>query len=60
MTVIKEPKGIDFVVNSEPWSEKELKDFRKLMKKKKSELGEEKRSKIKETFNRISKSKQSA
>lgn len=60
MATIKEPKGIDFVVNSEPWSEKELKEFRKLMKKKKSELGEEKRAKIKETYNKISKSKQPA
>jgi len=60
MATIREPKGIDFVVNSEPWTEKELQEFRKLMKKKKSELGKEKRSKIKETYNKISKSKQLA
>ena len=60
MDIVKEPKGIDFVVNSEPWSEKELKEFRKLMKKKKSELGNEKRAQIKETYNKISKPKQPA
>jgi len=60
MDIVKEPKGIDFVVNSEPWSENELKEFRKLMKKKKSELGKKKRAKIKETYNKISKPKQPA
>lgn len=60
MSIVKEPKGVDFVVKSEPWSDQELKEFRKLMKKQKSELGEEKRSKIKEKVNKISKSKQSA
>ncbi len=28
---IKEPKNVDFTVQSEPWTEEELKDFRKLM-----------------------------
>jgi hypothetical protein len=31
MGLIKEPKNIDFSVQSEPWTEEELKDFRKLM-----------------------------
>ena len=31
MGLIKEPKNIDFTVQSEPWTEEELKDFRKLM-----------------------------
>ena len=31
MGLIKEPKNVDFTVQSEPWSEEELKDFRKLM-----------------------------
>jgi len=31
MGLIKEPKNVDFNVQSEPWTEKELKDFRKLM-----------------------------
>jgi hypothetical protein len=60
MAIVKEPKGIDFVVKSEPWSEKELKEFRKLMKKQKSDLGEKKRSKIKEKVIKVSKSKQPA
>lgn len=55
MAIVKEPKGVDFVVKSEPWSEKELKEFRKLIKKQKSELGEKKRSKIKENYNKVSK-----
>ena len=31
MGLIKEPKNIDFTVQSEPWTEEELKDFRKIM-----------------------------
>jgi hypothetical protein len=31
MGLIKEPKNVDFTVQSEPWNEEELKDFRKLM-----------------------------
>ena len=31
MRLIKEPKNVDFTVQSEPWTEEELKDFRKLM-----------------------------
>jgi len=59
MAIVKEPKGIDFVVKSEPWSDQELKEFRKLMKKQKSDLGEKKRSKIKEKVKKVSISKQS-
>ena len=55
MAIVKEPKGIDFVVKSEPWSVEELKEFRKLMKKQKSELAEKKRSKIKEKYKKVSK-----
>ncbi len=55
MAIVKEPKGVDFVVKSEPWSDEELKEFRKLMKKQKSELGEKKRSKIKENYKKASK-----
>jgi len=60
MAIVKEPKGIDFVVKSKPWSDDELKEFRKLMKKQKSDLGEKKRSKIKEKVIKVSKSKQPA
>ncbi|HEY5462278.1 MAG TPA: hypothetical protein VIJ95_03405 [Hanamia sp.] len=31
MTPIKEPKNIDFSKKSEPWTEKELSEFRKIM-----------------------------
>lgn len=31
MGLIKEPKNADFTVQSEPWTEEELRDFRKLM-----------------------------
>ena len=31
MGLIKEPKHIDFSTKSEPWTEQELSDFRKLM-----------------------------
>lgn len=31
MGLIKEPKNVDFSVQSEPWTEVELKDFRKLI-----------------------------
>ncbi len=33
MGLIKEPKNVDFTVQSKPWTEEELKDFRKLMTK---------------------------
>ena len=33
MGLIKEPKNIDFTIQSEPWTEEELKEFRELMYK---------------------------
>ena len=33
MGLIKEPKNVDFTVQSKPWTEEELIDFRKLMTK---------------------------
>jgi hypothetical protein len=53
MAIIKEPKGVDFVVNSQPWSEEELKEFKELIKRRKSELGEEKRSKLEQKYSDI-------
>ena len=32
MRLIKEPKIVDFSTKSEPWTETELSDFRKIMK----------------------------
>ena len=31
MGLIREPKNVDFTVQSKPWTEEELRDFRKLM-----------------------------
>lgn len=36
MKLAKEKKEIDFIIKSEPWTEKDLVDFRELMKKIKS------------------------
>ncbi len=33
MKLKKEPKEVDFVIKSEPWSDKDLADFRALMQK---------------------------
>jgi len=33
MGLIREPKNVDFTVQSKPWIEEELRDFRKLMAK---------------------------
>jgi hypothetical protein len=33
MGLIKEPKYVDFSTKSEPWTEEELADFRKVMEK---------------------------
>lgn len=44
MTPIKEPKNIDFSKKSEPWTEKELSDFRKVMQKIKSKNTKTKKS----------------
>lgn len=31
MGLIKEPKNVDFIIESKPWTEEELIDFRKIM-----------------------------
>ena len=36
MGLVKEPREIDFIIQSEPWTDKELSDFRKLMEEQKS------------------------
>ncbi len=35
MAFIKEPKNIDLTIKSEPWTDEELVEFRKLIKKQK-------------------------
>jgi hypothetical protein len=32
MGLIREPKNVDFTVESKPWTDEELRNFRKLMK----------------------------
>ena len=42
MGLIREPKNVDFIIKSEPWTNDELKKFREIMKQQK-----EKRTKLK-------------
>ena len=42
MGLIREPKNVDFIVKSEPWTKDELSQFRLIMKKQK-----ERRTKLK-------------
>ena len=42
MELIKEPRDIDFVIQSEPWTDEELADFRKLMKELKAKNAKKK------------------
>ncbi len=47
MGLIREPKNVDFTVQSEPWTEEELRDFRKLMAKIKSKnIARKRRTKL--------------
>lgn len=32
MGLIREPKNVDFIIKSEPWTKEELKKFREVMK----------------------------
>lgn len=32
MGLIREPKNVDFIIKSEPWTKEELKQFREIMK----------------------------
>jgi hypothetical protein len=36
MGLIKEPKKVDLLIKSEPWSDRELKEFREIMKAQKA------------------------
>ena len=42
MGLIKEPRNVDFTVQSKPWTEEELKDFRKLMNELKAKTAKKK------------------
>ena len=44
MGLIREPKDVDFYIQSKPWTEKELKEFSEIIKKRKADnLAREKR-----------------
>ena len=43
MALIKEPKNVDLSTKSEPWTEKELSDFRKIMKEIKAKNAKQKK-----------------
>ena len=49
MGLIKEPKNIDFSAKSEPWTEEELSDFRKLMQEIKAKNAKQKERALKTT-----------
>jgi len=51
MGLIKEPKNVDFTVQSESWTEEELKDFRKLMDELKAKIGKRKVQTLKKKKN---------
>lgn len=44
MGLIKEPKNVDLSTKSKPWTEKELSDFRKIMKEIKAKNAKRKKS----------------
>jgi hypothetical protein len=60
MGLIREPKNVDFTVESKPWTEQELADFRKLMKQLKTKKTSpyKARNKSRVSLNRKSKKKQ--
>ena len=47
MALIKEPKNADLSTKSEPWTEQELADFRKIMKEIKSKNSKRKENSLK-------------
>ena len=48
MGLIKEPKNVDLIINSKPWTEEDLAEFRAIMKKRK-EAKAKKKSKTSKT-----------
>lgn len=47
MGLIKEPKNVDFSMKSEPWTEEELADFRKIMQEIKAKNAKRKQRTLK-------------
>lgn len=48
MGLIKEPKNVDFYIKSEPWSEQELAEFRKIMQEFKMKNAKRKKRSLKD------------
>jgi hypothetical protein len=42
MGLIREPKNVDFIIKSEPWTKEELKKFREIMKQQREKLAKAK------------------
>ena len=42
MGLIREPKDVDFIIKSEPWTKEELKKFREIMKQRKGKITKQK------------------
>lgn len=53
MSLIKEPKDVDFSTKSDPWTEQELSDFRALMKEIKAERKKKKAPNLKKDTTKI-------
>lgn len=51
MGLIREPKNVDFSNKSEPWTEKELADFRKIMQAIKAKNAKQKDRTLRTTGN---------
>ena len=51
MGLIKEPKNVDLIIKSEPWSEKELEEFRDIMRAQKLKRRSKKRNSTKNKNN---------
>jgi hypothetical protein len=53
MGLIREPKNVDFIIKSEPWTDAELKQFREIMKKQRTQLVKAKQLVIKKGLKRL-------
>lgn len=47
MGLIREPRDVDFYINSKPWTEKELKEFSEIIKKSKAADAKREKRRIK-------------
>lgn len=52
MGLIKEPKDIDLIINSTPWTEEELAEFRAIMKKRREAKAKKRKKSMKTLINK--------